>query len=116
VHSMDLVRSSRDSKQILSWAEYLEQQEKTNKRILADGMSMTLDLHFTERIATQDRAVDVGIYKTTMTDKTGKAQSYYGRFHVVLRKENGIWKILVDMDSSEGGTIDAEDFNAAKPM
>lgn len=116
VHSKDVVRSSRDAKQILTWSEYLELQEKTNKRIVTDGLSMTLDLHFTERIATSDRAIDVGIYKTTMTDKAGKSQSYYGRFHVVLRKENGVWKILVDTDSSEGDTIDAEDFNAAKPM
>jgi ketosteroid isomerase-like protein len=116
VHSKDVVRSSRDAKQILTWSEYLEQQDKMNKRMAADGLSMTLDLHFTERIATSDRAIDVGIYKTTMTDKTGKSQSYYGRFHVVLRKENGVWKILVDTDSSEGDTIDEEDFNAAKPM
>lgn len=116
VHSKDVVRSSRDARQILSWSEYLEQQDKTNKGMLADGLSMTLDLHFTERVTTPDRAIDVGIYKTTITDKAGKSQSYYGRFHVVLRKENGVWKILVDTDSSEGDTIDAEDFDAAKPM
>jgi ketosteroid isomerase-like protein len=116
VHSKDVVRSARDAKQIFTWSEYFEQQDKTNKKMLADGMSMTLDLHFTERIATADKAIDVGIYKTTVTDKTGKSQSYFGRFHVVLRKENGVWKILVDTDSSEGDTIDAEDFNAAKPM
>jgi len=116
VHSKDVVRAVRDSKEILSWSEYLTQQEESNKRTLEDGMSVTLDLHFSERIANANTAIEVGIYRTTLTNKTGKSKSFYGRFHVVLRKENGIWKILVDTDSSEGNTIDAEEFDAAKPM
>ncbi len=46
----------------------------------------------------------------------GKTMDYFGRFHVVLRKENSIWKILVDTDSSENGTISEKDFLAAKPI
>lgn len=116
IHSKDLVWSARDTKQILNWEEYLALREKSNKRNLAEGISRTLELRFSERIANSDRAIDVGIYKMTVTDRSGKSESHYGRFHVVLRKENGIWKILVDTDSSEGDTIDAEDFNAAKSI
>jgi ketosteroid isomerase-like protein len=48
--------------------------------------------------------------------KQDETQSLYGRFHVVLRKENGVWKILVDKDSSEGRSIDETDYVAAKAM
>jgi hypothetical protein len=35
---------------------------------------------------------------------------------VALRKENGVWKILVDSDTNEGGTITEEMFQKAKPI
>jgi hypothetical protein len=35
---------------------------------------------------------------------------------VALRKEKGVWKILVDTDSSENNTVGEKDFLAAKPM
>jgi ketosteroid isomerase-like protein len=60
--------------------------------------------------------VEVGIYKTSYLLPNGQTQSFFGRFHVVLRKETGIWKILVDMDSTEGGTVGEKDFLAANPM
>jgi ketosteroid isomerase-like protein len=75
-----------------------------------------LDLRFTERIANAATAIDIGIFKVTVNRKDGSTQSFYGRFHVVLRKENGVWKILVDMDSSEGRSIDEADYIAAKAM
>lgn len=31
--------------------------------------------------------------------------SYYGKFHVILKKENGVWKLLVAYNSSENDTI-----------
>jgi hypothetical protein len=46
----------------------------------------------------------------------GVAKSFYGRFHAVLRKEEGVWKILVDTDSSENNSISEKDYLAARPM
>ena len=114
VHSKEVVRSPRDSKTIFGWDEYYRQ--------LQQGQSKTptgqrfIELRFTERIAKDNLAFDVGIYKTTYRPNNGAVNSYYGRFHVVHRKENGVWKILVDTDSSEGGTIGEKDFLAAKAM
>ena len=64
----------------------------------------------------ENLAVEVGIFKYTHTNNEGVAKNYFGRFHVVLRKEEGTWKILVDTDSSEGNTISEKDFLAASPM
>jgi ketosteroid isomerase-like protein len=116
VHSKDAVRSPRDAKTIWNWEEYRQKQDQNNQYGISQNIKQKLELHFTERIAKGDLAFDVGIYKATTTSPDGKSNSYYGRFHVVLRKENGVWKILVDTDSSENGTIDEKIFLSAKPM
>jgi hypothetical protein len=107
LHSKDLVRSARDSKKVLNWDQYYKETAAANSR----KNNGTLELRFTERINSDNQAIDVGIYKNQSSYGTG-----YGRFHVILRKENNVWKILVDMDSSEGGTIGETDFAAANSM
>jgi ketosteroid isomerase-like protein len=116
VHSKDLLRSPRDSRSIQTWDEYFAGTKAYNEQRSRAGSKGEIELRFTERIATATQAIDVGVYKTTSISPDGKRHSFYGRFHVVLRKESGAWKILVDMDSSEGGTIGDDDFTAAKPM
>ena len=116
VHSKDVIRAPRDSKILLNWSEYLKQQQEGDNRSKENGRTRTVELRFTERIANANQAIDIGIYKTTVTNKEGKTQSFYGRFHVVLRRENGVWKILVDTDSSENQTISEKDFSTASAM
>lgn len=116
LHSKDLVRSGRESNQVLNWNDYLNQQRAGDKRYKDEGTRRTIQLRFTERLANASQAIDVGIYQTSNIGKDGVSRSFYGRFHVVLRLENGTWKILVDTDSSEGGTMSEKDFLAAKPM
>lgn len=116
VHSKDLVRSSRDAKTILNWNEYLKQQHEGDDWSKKNGVSRNLELRFTERIANATQAIEVGICKTSTVSNKGEHRSFFGRFHVVLRKENDTWKILVDTDSSEGDTIGEKDFLKAQPM
>jgi len=115
-HSRDVVRSPRDSKILLNWDEYFKLHQESDKREKNSGATRTIDLRFTERISNSSQAIDIGIYRATVTTKDGKSASYtyYGRFHVVLRKEGGTWKILVDTDSSSG--VSDRDFIAASPM
>jgi hypothetical protein len=62
-------------------------------------------LRFIQRIAANGKAFEVGYYKTTSVDTTnGKTRIGYGKFHVLLRKENNIWKILMDEDANENTT------------
>jgi hypothetical protein len=51
-----------------------------------------------------------GIYKTSWKMANGDQGVGYGRFHVALRKESGTWKIFLDTDSSEKGTINEASF------
>jgi len=116
VHSKDVVRASRDSKEIYNWDEYLKQQKAGDQRSIEHESKRTLELRFTERIANANQAIEVGIYKTTSINSKGESRSFYGRFHVVLRRENNVWKILIDTDSSEGNTIAEKDFLSAQSM
>jgi ketosteroid isomerase-like protein len=116
VHSKDVIRSPRDSKIVLNWDDYKKSQIEGDQQDLKAKRKRTLTLRFTERIANDNQAVEVGVYKTSYLLSDGKTIDYYGRFHVVLRKENGVWKILVDTDSSENGTITENGFLAANPM
>lgn len=116
VHSKDVIRSPRDSKKVMNWQEYADSQGAGDKRSKERGSRRVLELRFTERMANATQAVEVGIYKTSVTNPQGVTRSFYGRFHVVLRKESGIWKILVDTDSSEGNTISEKEFMSASSM
>jgi ketosteroid isomerase-like protein len=116
LHSKDAVRSPRDGKTIWNFSEYYRQQEKGDMQEKQSGAARQLDLRFTERIANKDLAIEVGIYKTTYISTDGIVRSFYGRFHVILRKENDAWKILVDTDSSENNSITEKEFLAASPM
>jgi hypothetical protein len=116
VHSKEVARAPRDAKTIWNWDEYYKNQEQGDLQGKSASSKRNLELRFTERIVNKDLAIDVGIYKTSSIRPDGTSRSFYGRFHVVLRKENGIWKILVDTDSSEGRTISEQDFLAASPI
>ena len=116
VHSKDAVRSPRDSKTIWNWEEYNKNQTWGDQEEKKLNRKRLLELRFTERIANGNLAFDVGVYKTAYIHPDGKIMNYYGRFHVVLKKESGVWKILVDTDSSENGAIGEKDFLAARAM
>lgn len=116
VHSKDLVRSGRDSKRVLNWETYYNETKAGNENRAKGKTRMEIELRFTERINSDTQAIDVGVFKTSWSTADGKSGAGYGRFHVVMRKESGTWKILVDTDSNEGRTIGETQFLAAKPM
>ena len=116
VHSKDVVRSPRDGGEIFGYDEYFLRMEKSATRNKLHKGSRKIELRFLERIVKNDLAYEVGVYKVEAIDANGHSRFSYGKFHVVLRKEEDQWKILVDSDSSENNTIGEDDFNAAKPL
>ena len=59
-------------------------------------------MRFVQRIASNDKACEVGYYKTKSTNVVfGEKRNGYGKFHVLLRKENGMWRVLMDADANE---------------
>ncbi|NOT74649.1 MAG: nuclear transport factor 2 family protein [Cyclobacteriaceae bacterium] len=120
VHSKDLVRAERNSKRVLNIEEYKKAMEMSWPRwkesIKKDQITYTFELRFTERINNADMAYEVGYFKNEDVTKAGEKKVYYGKFQVALRKENGVWKILVDSDSNDDGKITEKDFLAARPI
>jgi ketosteroid isomerase-like protein len=116
VHSKDVIRSPRESKSVLNWDEYYREQSTGDEQDIKGKRKRTLELRFTERINGKDQAIDVGVYKTTYLFSDDSKRDFFGRFHVAMRKEQGVWKILVDTDSSESNTIGEKEFLAASPM
>ena len=114
VHSKEVSRVLQDEKRILNAEEYFKPVPDSIKARWAAYKS-NLELRFTQRIATGDRAFEVGYYKSSSTNtNTGQTRTSYGKFHVLLRKENGVWKILMDADARENA--DEKTFMSAAAM
>lgn len=106
VHSRDMTRVIQDGNEIFGYDRYYQENEHGNQQTQKVNRKRTLELRFVQRIAAHDRAFEVGYFKFTGTDPDGTTRYGYGKFHVLLRKENGIWKILMDADASEKTTED----------
>jgi len=120
LHSKDLVRAERDGKHVLNYDQYKIRMEEgwpkwkeSNKK---SNVQYTFELRFLERISNETQAFEVGYFKNETVNPNGEKRVSFGQFHVALRKENGVWKILVDSDSNNGRTITEEMFLAAKPI
>ena len=116
VHAGDVIRILRDSKEILPRAIYAENLRQNMAGNARGDMQRDIELRFTERFADGDLAFEAGYYRVITSFGADEQYTYYGRFHVVLRRENGRWKILLDSDTNDGGRIGAADFQQAQPM
>jgi ketosteroid isomerase-like protein len=116
IHSTDLFRVPADGDTIFNFGEYMQQSVGTFNYIRDNEVTRHIDLRFIERINNGELASETGIYEFTVDKGTNKEKSYYGKFHVLLRKENGVWKILSDYDSNYENTINEEDFKSAHPI
>jgi ketosteroid isomerase-like protein len=116
VHSKDVIRAAREEGHVMSHEEYKKVMSSGNQYFKDNKSDRKLELRFIERWASTELAYEVGIYKATTSKPSGNNTISYGKFHVTLRKEAGVWKIVVDADSSEGATISDKEFLSARPM
>lgn len=114
VHSKEMTRVIQDGNSIYGFDQYSKQMDEGNEATKKSNQKRKLELRFIQRIAAGDRAFEVGYYKFTGFQPDGTARYGYGRFHVLLRKESGTWKILMDADASE--KTDESVFQSAKAM
>ena len=113
IHHNDLVRISGDGNSIKGLDSYIEGYKH---RWEGNTRKQTISFRFLERIYNTNKASERGIYKLTINPMTKEAVSYYGKFHVILIKENNMWKISVDYDSSENKTINESSYIKAYDM
>lgn len=102
IHSREVARISVDDNSIIDYDEYF--------KIIPDSTlakyqawKSTIEIRHIKRIVSPRQAFETGYYKTTSENiQTGEKRTGYGKFTVLLRKENGNWKILMDSDTNEG--------------
>jgi hypothetical protein len=94
----------------LNYTRYHESMKRGNDYGKSKNDKRKIELRFTQRIAGEGSAFEVGYYKVTMND----TQTLYGKFHVLLRTEGGRWKIVMDADANEKAMEST--FQSGKPL
>jgi len=113
LHSADVLRGGPWG--LLIGEEYFARNISSYSRSKASGNKRNLALVFESRIDRPGICYHVGYYRIISWGTDGEASEFYGYFHVVLRKVDGIWKITQDWDTSElsGMPVSTEDFAQA---
>lgn len=109
IHSKKLVRIS-GGKKITDYNTYINNYKANFKKAKQKNISNNISLRFFERINNDSIASERGIYKLIRTENNENKQVYYGQFHVLFAKKDGVWKIVMDYDSNELNTIGEEDY------
>ena len=112
IHSKDLVRIS-GGQRISDYQTYINGFKARFASAREKGITNNISLRFFERISNASNASERGVYKLIRNKGKDNEQTYYGQFHVLFKKYNGAWKILMDYDSTESNTIAEEHYNEA---
>ena len=110
LHTDDVLRVSKWG--IKVGDEYKNGVINGYKRYAESQITTTIDFWLEHRIYKGDVGYEVGYYRIVQNELGKKERTSYARFHVVLRKESGKWKIAQDWDTSNlnGVEVTAEDF------
>lgn len=109
IHTKDVLRISADADMLLFGQEYKDQNLENFNRWNAQGLKQRIEFSFLRRVQKGNWAYEIGIYKLTRYNGS-ESNSFYGKFNVTLKKVSGIWKIHIDSDTSEDGSIGEEQF------
>lgn len=115
IHTDDVIRVTRDGGRLLTKQEYARNVEESCKRAIEAGSKRTIEFTFVDRVHGENSGYEVGYYRYTSTTEGQQHQSF-GKFHVVLKKVDGVWKIAVDSDTSNDGTLTEEDFQSGTAL
>lgn len=112
IHSKSLIRIP-NGKQIVGYASYIKQGVTDFEQAKIKNSTRSISLRFYERVNNDSIASEKGVYKFVIDKNRSSEKTFYGKFHVLLIKEKGEWKILMDYDSDEGKKVGEEDFKNA---
>src|SRR5689334_339213 len=77
------------------------------------GIRVGIGFRFTERIASASRASERGVFRLSGDGPKGPLPELYGRFHTIARRGDDGWRLVVDYEYPDDGTVDAADFASA---
>lgn len=95
IHSDDVWRINPG--RLLIGEEY---KSSNHNRMNGQKKESIIEFSFETRTDNGDNAYEVGYYR--ITNSSGPKINYYvGRFHVALKKTDGVWKIIQDWDTDK---------------
>lgn len=115
IHTNEVLRVISDNNRMLIGQEYKDANLEMFNRWNAGKLKQKIEFSFISRVQKENWAYEIGIYKLTRYS-SNQENSFYGKFNVTLKKEAGVWKIQIDSDTSEGGTIGVEDFEKGQKL
>lgn len=116
VHSRDYIRVQAEGRLILSYATYVDDTRAMMRQYAESGIGLSMQVRFEERIVNGQFASERGISKVVFAAEDGTARVYYGRFHTISRKEDGVWRILADYSPPASERVGEEEFTRAHEM
>ena len=113
LHTPDVIRAGGPEKVVRGFREFVAVTEPWFAGLAERGSSADIDFRFTERLAGGGLASERGVYRLTARRADGDQRVFHGRFHTFARKVDGRWRIAMDYDSDEGGTVTGDMFDSA---
>lgn len=115
VHSHDFYWVMEGSKtRIMNFREYIDDAAKVMGDRTTKGIKTILDARFTERNINSEFASERIIIKYISIEPGKEPVEFYGYTHVFSRKENGVWKKMVQYVLSAKAS--KEEFENALPI
>ena len=116
LHTDDVLRAS--ARGIRVGKEYKAQNIQAFNRNKQSTAKRSISFWLEHRVYSGNVGYEVGYYKITYQAEGQKAQNYYSRFHIVLKKIDGVWKIAQDWDTSNinGHEVSESDWLKGKPL
>ena len=120
VHSRHLIRAEIGNKKIYGYDQYSNNtrhgfEQALKSKHTSPEVQFSVELRFLDRISSNDRAYEVGYFKSTLSFPDGRTHVYYSPFYVALIREGGRWKIRTD-SSLPLPQLTEEEFKKAQPL
>lgn len=116
LHTDDVLRASGRGLRVGS--EYKEINTRMFERGKQKSGKRMIHFWFEHRVYSGDTGYEVGYYKVVNSQPGQEDTNFYARFHIVLKKVNGQWKIAQDWDTGNinGHKVTEEDWLKGAPV
>ena len=114
LHTDDILRVSKWGIQL--GPDYKQSTKERYQR--KSDVNRTIDFWLEHRIYSGEVGYEVGYYRITSEAPGKEARESFARFHIVLKKVEGKWKIAQDWDVNEinGIVVSEKDFAKGIPL
>ena len=100
LYTQDVVRVSEKFNSLENGPKYLSNLKSMMQNMSTKGITSEIKLFFNSRLHRETHAWDSGVYKAVMNHPQKGKMTQYAEFSVLLKREDGKWKIALDSDKS----------------